>query len=145
MIVRRGPAAVVLCLALSVIGLATAPAAVAGGDPSAKGGHVALVISPIQDDAACSAGSRARLRVASKDNGVLVATGMVWAKGTDRWSWKFKHNSDVSAHGVTKAHRGSGRAFQVRRTMVNLIGPDHFVFRAENLANGETCRVDVFY
>jgi hypothetical protein len=29
--------------------------------------------------------------------------------------------------------------------MVNLIGPDHFVFRAKNLKDGEVCRVDVFY
>ena len=146
MIVRRGPAAVALSLALSTVGFVTAPTAVAAGDPSAQDGQAALVTTaPVKNTAACSDGSRVRLQVSSQDDGVLVAQGIVWTDGTNKWRWQFKHNSDVSAHGTSKASRGKGRAFQVRRTMVNLVGPDHFVFRAENLATGEVCRVAVYY
>ena len=145
MIVRRGPAAVALTLGLSMVGLVTAPAAVAAGDPSAQDGHVALVAPPVKNTVSCSDDSRVRLQVSSQDDGVLVAQGMVWTEGTNKWQWQFKHNSDVSAQGTSKASRGKGRAFQVRRTMVNLVGPDHFIFRAENLATGEVCRVGVYY
>lgn len=131
MIVRRGPA-VVLSLALMLAGVLGAPAANARA-------------SAVKDSASCSGHSTVRLRVVSEDDGVLRATGTVFAPGTDLWSWRFKHNDDVSAHGTVRAHRGPKRAFQVTRSMVNLIGPDHFVFWAENLADGEVCRVDVFY
>jgi len=143
MIVRRG-AAVVLSLGLGLAATAMAPATAVEGGP-VKGGHVSQRTAPVKDTAPCSLQSTTRLRVSSEDSGVLVATGMVWTQGTDRWSWRFMHNSDLSAHGVAKAHRGKGQAFQVTRSMVNLIGPDHFVFRAKNVKDDEVCRVDVFY
>ena len=144
MIVRRGPAAA-LSLALSLAALAMAPSATAVDGGSAEGDHVSARSAPVKDTKPCSDGSRTRLRIVSRDDGVLLAAGMVWTQGTDRWSWRFKHNSDLSAHGVVKARAGTGQAFRVARRMVNLIGPDHFVFRAKNLSDGETCRVDVFY
>jgi hypothetical protein len=143
MIVRRGPA-VVLSLGLGLAACAMAPASAGEGGP-VKGGHVSQRVEPAKDTETCARQSTTRLRVASQDSGVLVATGMVWTQGTDRWSWRFMHNSDLSARGVAKAHPGKGQAFQVTRSMVNLIGPDHFVFRAKNRKDGEVCRVDVFY
>lgn len=144
MIVRRGPAAV-LSLSLGLAALAMAPTATATEGGPAKGDHVNLRTAPVKDGARCTDLSRSRLRVVSDDDGVLLATGMVWTQGTDRWAWRFLHNSDLSARGEAKAHSGKGLAFQVTRSMVNLIGPDHFVFRARNHTDGEVCRVDVFY
>ena len=143
MIVRRGPA-VVLSLGLGLAALAMAPAPAAEGGP-AEGGHVNQRSAQVKDTDACSRHSTARLRISSEDTGELVATGIVWTQGTDRWTWRFMHNSDLSAHGVVKAHPGRRQAFKVTRSMVDLVGPDHFVFRAENLQDGEVCRVDVFY
>jgi len=144
MIVRRGPAAV-LSLSLGLAAVAVAPSATAVEGGPAEGGRVSPRSAPVKDTDPCSDESRTRLRITSDDSGVLLARGIVWTQGTDRWSWRFLHNSDLSAHGVAKAHPGKGQAFQVTRSMVNLIGPDHFVFRAENLKDGEVCRVDVFY
>lgn len=143
MIVRRG-AAVVLSLGLGLAASAMAPATAVEGGP-VKGGHVSARTAPAKDTEPCSVQARTRLRVSSEDSGVLVATGLVWTEDTDRWSWRFMHNSDLSARGVAKASPGKGLAFQVTRSMVNLIGPDHFVFRAKNRKNDEVCRVDVFY
>lgn len=143
MIVRRGPAAV-LSLGLGLAALSMGPATAVEGGP-VKGDHVNQRSAAVKDTDSCSDQSTTRLRVGSEDSGVLVATGTVWTQGTDRWSWRFMHNSDLSAHGVAKAHRGKREAFQVTRSMVNLIGPDHFVFRAKNLKTDEVCRVDVFY
>lgn len=144
MIVRRGPAAV-LSLALSLAAVAMAPTATAVEGGPAKDDHVSLRSALAKDGAPCSHHSRARLRVVSEDDGVLLASGRVWTRGTNRWSWRFMHNADLSAHGKVKARPGKGEAFQVTRSMVNLVGPDHFVFRATNLKSGEICRVDVFY
>ena len=143
MIVRRGPAAL-LSLGLGLAALSMGPATAVEGGP-VKGGHVNQRSAAVKDTDPCSGQSTTRLRVSSEDSGVLVATGIVWTQGTDRWSWRFMHNSDLSAHGLAKAHRGKRAAFQVTRSMVNLIGPDHFVFRAKNLKDDEVCRVDVFY
>lgn len=143
MIVRRGPA-VVLSLGLGLAAMAMAPATAVEGGP-VKGGHVSERTAPVKDTEPCSDQGTTRLRVTSEDSGVLVATGMVWTQDTDRWSWRFMHNSDLSARGVAKARPGKGQAFQVSRSMVNLIGPDHFVFRAKDLKTSEVCRVDVFY
>jgi hypothetical protein len=144
MIVRRALVAL-LSLGLSATTIAMAPSAGAVDPRSATDGHARRASAPTKDTEPCSGRSTTRLRVVSEDSGVLLARGMVWTDGTDKWSWRFKHNADVSAHGTVKAHPGRQRAFQVTRSMVNLIGPDHFVFRAENLASGEVCRVDVFY
>ena len=143
MTVRHGPA-VVLSLGLGLAALTMAQATAVEGGP-VKDGHVSQRSAPAKDTDPCSRQSTTRLRIDSEDSGVLVATGMVWTQGTDRWSWRFMHNSDLSARGVAKAHPGKGQAFQVTRSMVNLIGPDHFVFRAKNLQDSEVCRVDVFY
>lgn len=144
MIVRRGPAAV-LSLSLGVAAVAMAPTATAVEGGPAEGGHVNARSAPVKDTDPCSGDSSTRLRITDDDSGVLLARGMVWTQGTNRWAWRFLHNSDLSAHGVAKAHPGKRQAFHVTRSMVNLIGPDHFVFRAENLKDGEVCRVDVFY
>ena len=144
MIVRRGLAAV-LSLGLGAAVLTMASTATAGEGGPAKDGHVSARSAPVKDSAPCADVSRTRLRIVSDDDGVLDATGIVWTPGTDRWTWRFMHNSDLSARGEAKAHPGKGPAFQVTRSMVNLIGPDHFVFRAKNLVDDEVCRVDVFY
>lgn len=159
MIVRREPARLShlrllrlrlsqlsLGLVLSLTALTTVtPGAAAGDGRPAEDAQMSHRSSPAKDTNRCSGDSRTRLRVVSDENGVLLATGMVWTDGKSRWAWRFKHNSDLSARGVTKANPGKRAAIRVRRSMVNLIGPDHFVFRAKNLADGEVCRVDVFY
>src|SRR3569833_4489711 len=111
MIVRRG-AAVVLSLGLGLAATVMAPATAVEGGP-VKGGHVSQRTAQAKDTEPCSVQGTTRLRVASQDSGVLVATGMVWTQGTDRWSWRFMHNSALSARGVAKAHPGKGQAFQV--------------------------------
>ena len=53
------------------------------------------------------------------------------------WSWKIKHNGSVSAQGRAVARGGD---FEVRRSLVDLAGTDHCVFRAVRLKTGEVCR-----
>ncbi len=145
MIVRRRPAAM-LGLGLSLAVLAVTPSASAEEDGPAKDDRASVRTAPTKDTDPCSEQSTTRLRVESEDDGVLRATGTVWTTGTARWDWRFKHNADLSARGAARAHQGGGRrVFHVTRKMVNLMGPDHFVFRAKNGTNGEVCRVDVFY
>jgi hypothetical protein len=53
------------------------------------------------------------------------------------WTWKIKHNGSVSAQGRAVTRSGS---FEVRRSLVDLAGVDHCIFRAERVKTGEVCR-----
>ncbi|MGZ4447121.1 MAG: hypothetical protein ACXVWZ_10035 [Nocardioides sp.] len=86
-----------------------------------------------------------KLRVGpADDDGRLQAVGIVWSDDNDVWSWKFKHNGDVSFDGDVRA-RDADQSFRISRVMVDLAGPDTIVFRAENDNNGEVCRGSVVY
>ena len=53
------------------------------------------------------------------------------------WAWRIKHNGSVSARGRAVTRSGY---FEVRRSLVDLPGVDHCVFRAEQVRTGEVCR-----
>jgi hypothetical protein len=53
------------------------------------------------------------------------------------WSWKIKHNGSVSAMGRGVTRDGQ---LEVRRSLVDLAGTDHCVFRAVQTRTGEVCR-----
>lgn len=146
MTVRRGPA-IVLSLGLSAAAFAMAPTAIANDGRPAKDGQVVsgTAVAEAKDTDPCSAASKTRLRVETNEDGVMVATGMVWSDDGNLWDWRFKHNDDLSARGEIRADEDRDRSFKVTRNMVNLIGPDYIVFRAQNEANDEVCRVDLYY
>lgn len=131
MFVRRGPA-IVLSLVLSAAALTFAPSATAG-----DGGTV-------KDVDPCEKASTVKLKVAMLDDGRLEATGVVWSDDDDIWDWKFKHNDFTSAEGDVKA-KDADKSFKIVRAMVNLDGPDSFVFRAQNRRTDEVCRAELYY
>jgi hypothetical protein len=160
MIVRRGPA-VVLSLGLSAAAFAMAPTAIADDGGPAKDAPVSERI-PIGRDIsakvpagytfdgdaeseACGQGSRVKVKVDTADDGHLVAAGIVFSDDGHLWSWKFKHNDDVSADGEVRADDDQNKSFKIVRTMVNFVGPDSVMFRAEDEASGEVCKVDIYY
>ena len=160
MIVRRGPA-VVLSLALSAAAFAMAPTAMADDGGAAKDVRVSPRL-PVGRDISdrvpagyafdgevetddCDQGSRVRVKVDTADDGHLVAAGIVFSDDGHVWSWKFKHNDDVSASGEVRADDDENKSFKIVRTMVNFVGPDSVVFRAEDQVSGEICKVDIYY
>ena len=140
MSVRRGPA-IVLSLALSAAALALAPPAQASDGGAAKGVSLRL-----RDDAAavkkkdCDGSSEVKLRITLRDNGRLETVSTVWSDDNDVWSWRLKHEGDVSDEGGVKA-KDADKSFKIIRTMVDFNGPDTVNFRAENTKTGEVCRV----
>ncbi len=129
MFVRRSPA-IVLSLVLGAAALVTAPSAAAGDGGTTK------------DVDSCSNSSTYKLKVSTEDDGRLKVVGVVWSDDDDVWSWKLKHNDDVSAKGEVKA-KDADRSLRIVRTMVDLVGPDTVGFRAENQSTGEVCRGDL--
>ncbi|GAB3767032.1 hypothetical protein FB382_001706 [Nocardioides ginsengisegetis] len=127
--IRRSPA-IVLSLVLSAAALSIAPGAVASDGGTAK------------DVDSCSGPSTYKLKVTPDDDGHLQVVGVVWSDDNDVWSWRLKHNGDVSYTGDVKA-KDADLSFRVVRTMVDLAGPDTVVFRAENDDTGEVCRGEV--
>lgn len=131
MIVRRGPA-VVLSLVLSAAALSVAPAL-------AKDGGVAKDV----ERNPCGASSSVRLRLEPVDGNAdrFNVIGAVYSEDDDVWSWKLRHNSDLSFWGDVRARDDIDRSFRVTRTMLDVSGVDEVVFRAENQRTGEVCRV----
>ena len=129
---RRGPAvAVSLVLAAGVLSLAPSAAAGDGGtakdvDPCAPG-KVKLKVDPVND--------------------LFEVTGVIYSDDDDTWSWRFRHDGDISYQGESKADGdGVGKSFRVVKTMVNFPGAaDYIVFRAENQHTGEACRAELSY
>lgn len=137
MYLRRGPA-IVLSLVLSAAALSVAPAL-------AKDGGIAKEV----DRDGCDRGSDtwAKLKVDTVDgnNNRLQVVGVVYSDDTDLWDWRLRHNGDTSDEGRARGREDVDRAFRVTRTMLNYVGTDTIVFRAENLSTGEVCRASVDY
>lgn len=124
--------ATVLTLGVSAAALVLAPSAMAGG-----GG-------PATDKDPCEKSSTVKLRVTPQDDGRFEVVGIVWSDDDDIWDWKMKHEGDVSAEGDVKA-KDADKSFKITRTMVDFVGPDKFVFRADNRRTGEVCRAALTY
>ena len=135
MIVRRGPA-VVLSLVLSAAALSVAPAL-------AKDGGVAKDVSRNP----CDGQSSVRLKVDSIDgnNNRFAVVAAVFSDDDDQWSWKLRHDGDLSADGDVKARDDIDRSFRVSRTMLDYPGTDDVSFRAENQRTGEVCKISGDY
>lgn len=131
MFVRRR-LATVLTLGVSAAALVLAPSAMAGGG------------EPATDKDPCEKSSTVKLRVTPQDDGRFEVVGIVWSDDDDIWDWKMKHEGDVSAEGDVKA-KDADKSFKITRTMVDFVGPDKFVFRADNRRTGEVCRAALTY
>ena len=131
MFVRRR-LATVLTLGVSAAALVLAPSATAGGG------------EPATDKDPCEKSSTVKLRVTPQDDGRFEVVGIVWSDDDDIWDWKMKHEGDVSAEGDVKA-KDADKSFKITRTMVDFVGPDKFVFRADNRRTGEVCRAALTY
>lgn len=136
MFIRRSPA-IVLSLVLGAAALSGAPALAKDGGVTRDG----VDRDPCGPDTA----TRAKLRVDTLDgnNNRLQVTGVVFSDDSDLWEWKLRHNGDISDEGRARGREDSDLAFRVNRTMLNFIGVDTVVFRAENLRTGEVCRAVV--
>lgn len=135
MIVRRGPA-IVLSLALSAAALSGAPAlAVDGG--AAK----------VVDRDPCENQSTVRIRIVQTEGNTdrFDVIASVYSDDDDYWSWKLRHNGDLSAQGEVKARDDIDRSFRVTRTMLDFPGADTVAFRAENERTGEVCKISNDY
>lgn len=126
---RRG-LVVMLGLALSAAALSVAPSATASGDETGRGD--------------CDGSSDVRLRLIDDDSGRLDVTGSILSGDDNFWSWKMRHDDDVSAKGETRL-RADDRALRIERTMIDAFGQDDIVFRAEDQTTGEVCRVEIDY
>jgi len=136
MSVRRGPA-IVLSLVLGAAALAT-PSAFAGDGGAAKD-------EVVKKD--CRADSVVKLRITARDNGRLEAIATVWSDDTDVWSWRLRHQGDLSDEGLVKA-KDADKSFKVSRTMIDVGGsnvPDSATFRAQNEQTGEVCKASATY
>lgn len=130
--IRRGPA-VALSLVLGAGALLSAPGAAVGDSGTAKDvdpcapGKVKLKVDPVND--------------------LFEVTGVIYSDDDDTWSWRFRHDGDISYQGESKADGdGVGKSFRVVKTMVNFPGAaDYIVFRAENEHTGEVCRAELNY
>lgn len=90
----------------------------------------------------CSGSAHWKLK-AKPDDGRLEVEGEIDSNVSgQRWTWKFKHNGSVSAHGSKRTGGRSG-SFEVERRFANLAGKDHFVFRAEH--RGQVCHGTISY
>ena len=83
-------------------------------------------------------GSTWDLRVRGDDDQRIELRGEVDHTTSGRaWTWTIKHNGSVSATGRTVARAGQ---LEVERSLVDLAGTDHCVFRAVQPRTGEVCR-----
>lgn len=116
-------------LAVAAIGsllVTAAPAASANGADQVRRGS-------------CSGSTDWKLK-AGPDDGRLEVEGEVDSnRNGQSWSWRIRHNGSVSASG-TRTTRAPSGSFEVRRTVVDLRGPDALVFYARNARSGEVCR-----
>lgn len=86
----------------------------------------------------CSGGAGWEMRARWDDDNRIEVRGKVdHTTSGQAWSWKIKHNGSVSAQGRAVAQGGG---FEVRRSLVDLAGTDHCVFRAVRIKTGEVCR-----
>jgi hypothetical protein len=137
MLVRRSPA-IVLSLVLGAAALLSAPGAAwsDGGAPAVE-----------KDGCSPSTATRAKLKVSTlgNNNSRLQVIGAVFSNDDDVWLWKLRHNGDMSDSGRARGDEETDLSFRVTTTMINFIGSDDVVFRAENQSTGEVCRVSVSF
>lgn len=135
MIVRRSPA-IVLSLVLGAAALSVAPAL-------AKDGGTAKDF----ERNPCDGPSWVRIRTDSIDGNSdrFTVVAAVFSDDDDFWSWRMRHDGDLSAQGEVKARDDIDRSFRVTRTMLDFAGTDDVTFRAEDERTGEVCRVSVDY
>ncbi len=109
---------------------AVAPAEASGGGPR------------VETRGTCTKSTVWKVKAKEDDSRIEVEGEVDSNKNGQVWSWKMRHNGSISAKGqaTTKAPSGS---FSVERRMVDLTGPDSFVFRAVNAKTGEVCRGSV--
>lgn len=98
----------------------------------------------IKDRSSCRASSSVKLKIEPESTGVIQVTAVVWSDDSDTWSWKMKHNDDVSAKGEVKA-KDADKSFKIVRDMADFSGPDYVEFRAQNEATGEICKNELTY
>jgi hypothetical protein len=119
--------------ALAAALLAAAPAARAdGGD--GKDGRVEL-----RRDAACSASSRAKLRLRAEDGRIRVELEVDTPRAGTSWAVVLLHERRLVFRGRLRTSAPSG-SLELRRVVDDWFGPDAVVARATGPA-GETCRV----
>jgi hypothetical protein len=86
----------------------------------------------------CSGTADWRVRARSDDDQRIELRGRVsGTRSGQAWTWKIKHNGSISAQGRAVTRDGY---FEVRRSLVDLAGVDHCVFRAVRASTGEVCR-----
>ena len=112
--------------------IATLAAAVLAGLPSSVSAG-----DEVRRSGSCSATADWRLRAEGDDQRLELRGRVFGTRSGQTWSWKIKHNGSVSAQGRAVTRDGY---FEVRRSMVDLAGVDHCVFRAERVRTGEVCR-----
>lgn len=135
MILRRSPA-VVLSLVLCAAALSAPPAL-------AKDGGATKEVTRDQCDKSTDTWAKVKVDTLDGNNNRLQVVGVVYSDDTDVWEWKLRHNGDLSDTGRARGREDVDRAFRVTRTMLNFVGTDTVVFRAENLNTGEVCRASV--
>jgi hypothetical protein len=114
--------------------LGTVAALLVAGFPSS----VSASDDEVRKGGSCSGSADWEMRARWDDDNRIEIRGEVdHTRSGQSWSWKIKHNGSVSAQGRTVAR--SGR-FEIRRSLVDLAGTDHCVFRAVRLKTGEVCR-----
>jgi hypothetical protein len=111
-------------VALTAVLLALVPSGVSAGDDVRRSGS-------------CSMAAEWRMRAQGDDQRFEVRARVFSTRSGQAWAWKIKHNGSISAQGRAVTRDGY---FEVRRSLVDLAGLDHCVFRAERLRTGEVCR-----
>jgi hypothetical protein len=92
----------------------------------------------VRREGSCTGNAEWEVRAKGDDDQRIELRGRVdHTRSGQVWVWKIKHNGSVSASGRRVA--GSD-GFEVRRSLVDLAGVDHCVFRAVRQRTGEVCR-----
>ena len=90
----------------------------------------------------CSGGTDWKVKASPEDGRIEVEGEIDSNRNGQVWKWRLKHNGSATAKGKSTT-RGRSGSFEVRRVLVDLSGPDTFVFRAKH--NGEVCRGSVTF
>jgi hypothetical protein len=118
---------------LAAFALALTAVLATPGSGSASGGD-----DEVQMSGSCSGTATWELRARSEDDQRIEVRATVdHTSSGQAWSWKIKHNGSVSATGRSVTRSGE---LEVRRSLVDLAGTDHCVFRAVRIRTGEVCR-----
>jgi hypothetical protein len=124
------PGAVLLAAFLAIAPVARSD----GGD--GKDARVEL-----RREVACSAASRAKLRVRAEDGRIRVELEVDTRVNGTSWAVVLLHERRIAFRGRFRTSAPSG-SFELRRVVDDWFGPDAVVARATG-PGGETCRVSV--